>query len=542
MDESNLTPNQIGGQESVPPWRDIRVIGVFAQIAFVILVILGASWLFGNVSDNLGRLGGFRCPDGTSSFSCGYSFLRLDSQFDISESVISYDPSDTYARALLVGVLNTLKVAILGIILATILGTLTGIARLSNNWLVSKVAGWYIDLMRNTPLLLQLFFIYFGVILLFPPIRDAIQVGDLPFYLSQRGFNIPGPVFLPSFATWLAFVVAGIILAFVMWMLLGHRQERTGKEGNRLFWVVFSFFAISIIGWIVAGNSAGTNQAFMIAKSQRVTEFDDLVMVMERRLGVSNLALVDELIEAETLTMDVLQASSFSLCVIADSASEVNFTTEMRRANIPYTVSRSTRPDQATAEYAEGVCEIFVAESVILTGERPLLENADAQTLVPVPEKPVRISIPTIEGLNFVGGVKVSPNFAALLIGLVLYTGAFIAEIVRAGIQSVSKGQSEAARALGLSEGQRLRLVVLPQALRVIIPPLTSQYLNLVKNSSLAIAVGYPDLFAIAFTTLNQSGQSIQVFIIVMAAYLSFSLFISGILNWYNKRIALVER
>ncbi len=150
--------------------------------------------------------------------------------------------------------------------------------------------------------------------------------------------------------------------------------------------------------------------------------------------------------------------------------------------------------------------------------------------------------MPRIEGLNFVGGLKLTPNFAAILIGLVIYTGAFIAEIVRAGILSVPKGQTEAARALGLSEGQRLRLVVLPQALRVIIPPLTNQYLNLVKNSSLAIAVAYPDLWSTAYTTLNQSGRAIQVFLLVMGTYLSFSLIISFFLNWYNRRIALVER
>lgn len=542
MEDRNLTPNPPSGQEAVPPWRDIRVIGVFAQIAFVILVVLGASWLLNNLTQNLETLGGFSCPDGSSRFICGYDFLSVDSQFDISESVIDYDPSDTYARALLVGALNTAKVGFVGIILATILGTLAGIARLSDNWLVRSAVGWYIDLMRNTPLLLQLFFIFFGVILLFPPIRDAIQVAGLPVYLSQRGFNIPGPVFLPSFAIWLAFVVAALILAIAVWLLLGRREERTGKESNRAFWVVFSFFAVSIIGWFVASNSAGTNQAFMIAKSQRVTEFSDLNFVMERRLGVSRLAEIEDQIELGELTQEEVDAAAFTVCAIRESASEVNFTTELRRNNIPYTISRSDRPDQAAAEYAEGVCEIFVAESVILSGERPLLESPTSQALVAVPERPVRISIPTIEGLNFVGGIKISPNFAALLIGLVLFTGAYIAEIVRAGIQSVSKGQSEAARALGLNESQRLRLVVLPQALRVIIPPLTSQYLNLVKNSSLAIAVGYPDLFAVAFTTLNQSGRSVQVFLIVMAAYLTFSLSISALLNWYNKRIALVER
>jgi general L-amino acid transport system permease protein len=205
-------------------------------------------------------------------------------------------------------------------------------------------------------------------------------------------------------------------------------------------------------------------------------------------------------------------------------------------------VDRFSRIDQSTEAYAAGECEIYVASKSTLASERDLLENASSHRLIAVPDTPVRIDLPQIEGLNFVGGIKLTPNFAAILIGLVLYTGAFIAEIVRAGIQSVPKGQSEAAKALGLSETQRLQLVVLPQALRVIIPPMTSQYLNLVKNSSLAIAVGFPDLWSTSYTTMNQSGRNIQGFVLVMGTYLSFSLIISFILNWYNRRIALVER
>jgi general L-amino acid transport system permease protein len=214
----------------------------------------------------------------------------------------------------------------------------------------------------------------------------------------------------------------------------------------------------------------------------------------------------------------------------------------LRRANIPYDLERNDQTSEATEAYAAGECDLYVAPRVTLSGERTTLEDSASHVIVPVTETPLRFSVPRIEGLNFVGGSVLSPNFAAILIGLTIYTGAFIAEIVRAGIQSVPKGQSEAARALGLSETQRLRLVVLPQALRVIIPPLTSQYLNLVKNSSLSIAVAYPDLFFTAFVTLNQSGRAVQVFIIVMAVYLSFSLLISFFLNWYNQRIALVER
>ena len=260
------------------------------------------------------------------------------------------------------------------------------------------------------------------------------------------------------------------------------------------------------------------------------------------RLGIDNLNEIDQRLAAGTLTQEEVDAAAFTICGVRDDVSVVNLTTQLRAQNIPFVVDRQGRVDQATEAYAAGECEIFVASKSTLAAERDILENPSSHRLIAIPETPVRIDQPQIEGLNYVGGIKLTPNFAAILIGLVLYTGAFIAEIVRAGIQSVPKGQSEAARALGLSESQRLQLVVLPQALRVIIPPLTSQYLNLVKNSSLAIAVGFPDLWSTSFTTLNQSGQSIQVFLFVMGTYLSFSLLISFLLNWYNQRIALVER
>ena len=205
-------------------------------------------------------------------------------------------------------------------------------------------------------------------------------------------------------------------------------------------------------------------------------------------------------------------------------------------------MNRFERPDQATTAYAEEKCEAVVGDRAVLAAERAALENPAGHLLVPLPEYPVVISTPKLEGLNLVGGARLTPEFAAILFGLVIYTAAFIAEIVRAGIQAVALGQTEAARALGLTESQRLQLVILPQALRVIIPPLTSQYLNLAKNSSLAIAVAYPDLVAVTNTILNQSGRAVQVVALVMLSYLSVSLAISALLNWFNRRTALVER
>jgi general L-amino acid transport system permease protein len=306
--------------------------------------------------------------------------------------------------------------------------------------------------------------------------------------------------------------------------------------------MVISFLIVVIVGWFVASGSAANNQGFLASQSLRVQGIDNLSAMMQGRLGLESLSELDAALADGRLTQETVDEVALRVCSIEGDRSEVNLTSQLRRANIPYNLERSDQVSEATEAYGAGECDLYVAPRVTLSGERTMLEESTSHVIVPVAETPLRFSVPRIEGLNFVGGLVLSPNFAAILIGLTIYTGAFIAEIVRAGIQSVPKGQSEAARALGLSESQRLRLVVLPQALRVIIPPLTSQYLNLVKNSSLAIAVAYPDLFFTAFVTLNQSGRAVQVFIIVMAVYLSFSLLISFFLNWYNRRIALVER
>jgi len=532
------------GPESTPFWRDIRVLGVLAQIVFLVVVISGLAWFAGNVAGNLARLGEsqFLCRDGSSSLRCAFDFLRLDAQFAIAETVIPYDPSDSYARALLVGALNTIKVGALGIVLATLLGTFAGIARLSSNWLISTVARWYVDIIRNTPLLLQLFFLFFGVILLFPPIRQASQLFGLPVYLSQRGIDMPGLAFLPSFRTWLLFIGLGLLVAAAVWVWLGRREQRLGRSTNRPVWALLALLLLVIPGWFVAAAQGERNQGFIMPEASGVTSFDDLAPMVAARLGLDDLAEIDAAVADGRLTEDAVEDAALVVCAVEGEAAEVNLAALLRRASIPYDMERADDIEEAARAYVDGDCELLVAPRATLTTGIPQGAGIPPTPIRPLPETPVRLDIPRIEGLNFVGGVKLSPNFAALLIGLVIYTGAFIAEIVRAGIQSVPKGQTEAARALGLSEAQRLRLVVLPQALRVIIPPLTSQYLNLVKNSSLAIAVGYPDLWSTAYTTLNQSGRPIQVFALVMGVYLSFSLFISFFLNWYNRRIALVER
>ena len=522
---------------AIPFWRDVRILGVLAQIAFVFLVILAARWIGGNLREGLQTLGRaqFVCRDGSSRVICAFDFMGSAASFDISESVVEYEVTDSYWYALWVGVLNTVKVAALGILLATILGTLTGIARLSRNGLISNLAKGYIEVIRNTPLLVQLFFIYFGIVLQLPPVGNSIRPLGLPIYLNQRGVSLPWPVFTPSFSTWLAFVILGLIQSQVLWILLGRREERTGRPGNRAGWALFSFLLVVTIGWFVTTATA-EHQGLLTARASRIREFEDIQTIMLNRTGL------DSLDEIDTLSQEELAQAALKVCVLRDSPSEANFTAQLRQGGIPYQITRADRADQATQDYAEGRCEVFAAPRSFLAGERGTLENPDSHLIVSIQERPVVVGVPAREGLNVAGGAKMTPEFAALLFGLVIYTAAFIAEIVRAGILAVSKGQTEAARALGLTESQRLQLVVLPQALRVIIPPLTSEYLSLTKNSSLAIAIGFPDLYSVAYTTLNQSGRAIQLILIVMVAYLATSLATSALLNWYNERVKLVER
>lgn len=537
------SPNAPQGQERIPPWRDLRVLGVFAQLAFIAFTIVVGLWFFGNIQDNISTLGEaqFICRDGTSSLRCAFDFMSSQAQFDIAETtLIDYDATDSYWRALGVGLLNTVKVVILGVILTTIVGTLAGIARLSSNWLVSNVARAYVDLFRNTPLVLQLVFIYFSVMLALPAIREALQIPFLPVYLSQRGLNYASPVTLLSFPTWFAFIVLAVIQAQVLWALLGRYEDGTGKQVNRMAWAITAFFSVAVMGWFVASNDV--NQAILSPTALRVQTTEDFERVVLSRLNVSRLDDIAPALASGRITEDDLDAAAVSICVLRDSPSEVNLTAQLDGAGVPYQVQRFRTQGQTTDAYAAGECEVYAAPTAVLLAERNLLENPAANNLTAVHETPMRISFPKIEGFNFVGGARLSAEFTALLIGLVLNTGASVAEIVRAGIQSVGRGQSEAARALGLNESQRLRLVVLPQALRVIIPPQTSQYLNLAKNSSLALAIAYPDFWNVANTTINQSGRAIQIMLLVMGSYLMLSLLISFLLNWYNKRIALVER
>ncbi|MGB7483113.1 amino acid ABC transporter permease [Castellaniella ginsengisoli] len=378
-------------------WNDPATRALIYQILILGLVGLGVWYLSSNTLHNLAA----------RNISTGFDFLHEEAGFAIGESMVEYSPADTYGHAVVVGLLNTLKVSVIGVIAATLFGTLLGISRLSKNWLISRLAGLYIEVMRNIPLLLQLFFWYALITEIMPGPRQALQ--PLPdVFISNRGFKIP---WLKGDA--MDWIFGGLALAIVLIVVLAHWARRHQDATGKIF-----------------------------------------------PLGRAALGL---------LVAVPLLAFWFS----------------------------------------GGSLEI----------DRPELK-----------------------GFNFQGGLNMSPEFSALLLGLVTYTSAFVGEVVRSGVQAVSQGQWEAASSIGLSRSRTLRLVILPQAMRVIIPPMTSQYLNLTKNSSLAVAIGYPDIVAVTNTILNQTGQAIEGIMIIMAAYLVVSLSISVFMNWYNKRIALVER
>ena len=376
-----------------------KIRAVFYQFVLLAMVVwLGYEFAL-NVKANLDAL----------KIASGFGFLDNTAGFAVNQSLIPYNESDTYGRVFLVGLLNTLLVAGIGIVLATILGFFIGIARLSRNWLLARLAEAYVELIRNLPLLFQLLFWYLAVLGTLPGPRQSISLfGEV--FLNNRGVIVPAPVAGKGAGAVVAVFAVSVIAIVALKLWATRLQMRTGRQVP-LLWISLTLLVVpSLVALIATGF-------------------------------------------------------------------------------------------------------------------------------------PIGFERPELRGFNFVGGIRLLPEFLALLVALTTYTAAFIAEVVRAGLLAVPRGQSEAASALGLRRGLTLRLIVVPQALRVIVPPLTNQYLNLTKNSSLAVAVGYPDLFAVfAGTTLHQTGQAIEIIAITMAVYLAISLITSALMNWYNARIQVAER
>jgi general L-amino acid transport system permease protein len=390
---------RVGKKTAENPLNRPEVRQILYQIILVVVVVAFFWEILNNAATNLRR----------QNVSAGFDFLDRTSGFDISQTLIDYTAQSTFRDAILVGLANTLLVAAIGIVLATLLGFVMGIARLSSNWLIAKIAAAYVEIARNIPLLLQLFVWYFAVAINLPSTRQAYAIPGGGF-LSARGLNVPKPIGQPGF------------------------------------------------GWVLIALGLGIVGSIAFARYARL---------LQNRTGQR---------------LPVLKAT-LGLVVV-----------------LPLVV-------------------YFVLG------------------------QPLALDYPTLRGFNFAGGLSIQPELFAMVLGLVFYTGGYIAEVVRSGIVGVHKGQKEAARALGLPNGLMMRLVVIPQALRIIIPPLTSQYLNLTKNSSLGIAIAYPDLtHTLANTTLNQTNQAIETISILMAIYLTISLVTSAFMNWFNRRMALVER
>ncbi|MBE4600877.1 amino acid ABC transporter permease [Vibrio navarrensis] len=375
----------------------------FRSVLFQVLAILALVFFFYTIVNNaLTNLE-------SRGITTGFDFLSQEAGFGIGLTLIEYDETHSYGTTFVVGLLNTALVSFLGIIVATFLGFVIGIARLSTNWLVSRFAAVYIETFRNIPLLLQIFFWYFAVLQALPSPRESISFGEYVF-LNVRGLFFPKPIFESGSAFVFAALIAGVLATIFIGIWAKNKQKLTGQQ--------------TPMGRI-----------------------------------------------------------AFSLVIV-----------------LPVLV-------------------YFIAGS------------------------PIAFEYPELKGFNFRGGISIIPELAALLVALSIYTAAFIAEIVRSGINAVNHGQTEAAMSLGLPRARTLKLVIIPQALRIIIPPLTSQYLNLTKNSSLAMAIGYPDLVSVfAGTTLNQTGQAIEIIAMTMAVYLTLSLLTSALMNLYNKKVALVER
>ncbi len=526
------------GKSRIPFWRDIRILGILGQILFIIGLILFFRTLGSNFISNIGKLGKaqFICRNGSYSLRCAFDFMDTTAGFGIAESVIEYHVTDTYWQAIKVGLLNTIKVAVFAIIFSTILGVITGIARLSKNWLISNLARWYVELIRNTPLLVQIVFIYFVFFLTLPQANDPHQPLGLPIFLSRRSISFPTLTFMPSSLWIIIFVNLGFLQFQILYRKLS-AQNRSGAKKRHPF-------RIALIGWLVilaigffASGKTETSQGFLTPKTTRVRTHTDL------ETFVIGKAKVERLSALKSLPPEKLAEAAIRICSMNNSKSEVNLIQWLQRKELPVEVVRRARYSyQALESYEKGDCDLFIAPLPILSAEKSSLEKPANHVIVPFPESPIVLNSPRLEKGSVTGGGEITPEFAGLLLGLTIYAGAFIAEIVRAGIQSVPRGQTEAATALGLSEFQKLRLVILPQSLRVIIPPLISEYLGTIKDSSLGIAIGYPDLYNVSYTTLNQSGRSLQVILIVMAIYLTMSLIMSGVLNWYNNKIRFVEK
>ena len=505
-----MTASGPGSEEKIAIWRDERFWKVAFQVITLVAVIAVLSLLITNFNRNLAQQG--------TTF--GFSFLRNSAGFGIGESLVDYQPQDAYLRVIRAGLVNSLRMIVVGIVLATVVGILAGVASFSENWLVYKISRAYVGLVRNVPLLLQLFFWYFAIFFQFPPpqnqavlfspewlssvgryvpkilrdilngmgnsIPDGLKAALEPLshllVLSKRGVYLPGPSL--SDQNWLGLVllIAALFLGGLLWKLIDGAWARGRLWASPASRIINGILAALVLGAI----------AFLVIQGLKL------------------------LISGESTDGFSLGVGAWIPVMVVGLIVAVVIWQQRTRIMVEQGAS-----GQSHLYAIGGILAVTVLIFVLGLGWH-------------APE--------IVESGGATGGLRLSLEYAAGVSGLVFYTGAFIAEIVRGGIQSVSKGQWEAARSLGLPSGIAMRLVVFPQALRVIIPPLNSEYMNLAKNSTLAFAIGYPELYSVSSTTFNQTGRPVEIFLIIMAAYLVFNLLISVSMNQLNALVQLKER
>ena len=592
-------------RDRIPFWRNVKTIGILAQVIFAVLVLVGTFVLYRNVVTTLAR----------SNLPADFSFLDNRAGIPIAESPIPYTPDMPYWRALLIGFLNTLKVSLIGVLLASLLGVLVGVMRLSANWLLRQIATGYVELIRNTPLAVQIIFWYTAALATIPPnITNPIA---LPFgvYLSNRG--IAFPFLYPGyyFSAWLIWLVVAVLASAAILLLRRRQIARSDQPGRAWPLALLGFLAVAGAGYFVAASETplpenittdfradrGRGTVFIdtdgdgrFDRGDRAVPFAPAVVTIERGVLTDTTQNVIEsrrivpstfrfprlepyeFAEAEVRFANPADAERFS--VAFQRFPSVGFIYEDRNDNEEFDPGEELDPE--TNRGFTGV----QLELVVTDFERRLVADRDAQIRIPrfvaetgggdteaastpgssprdlfgggaraaeaeleatitlLESGPIVVSPATIPVSNYEGGFRFTTNYLALLLALVLYTAAFIAEIVRGGIQAVSKGQTEAAKALGLSGYQTFSLIVFPQAVRIILPPMISQYLNLTKNSSLGTLAAYGELFAISAIVANQTGASVPVTVMLIASYLFISLTFAFILNIVNARMAIVER
>jgi His/Glu/Gln/Arg/opine family amino acid ABC transporter permease subunit len=598
------------GGERVPFYRNVKTLGVLAQVVSAVVVVLAAALIYHNVSSALSR----------SHVPASFSFLGVRAGIPIAETPIRYTPNDSYGRAFLIGVLNTLKVALVGVVLASVLGVVVGVMRLSANWLLRQLANLYVETIRNTPLAVQIVFWYTAILTPLPPrILSAVRwPGGV--LVSNQGVALPWPHPSLGFATWLPYLGSGLVLAAVAYGVRRRQLARADRPGNPVAPALVVLVVVAVAGYFLAGRHplpAGTSTSFRqesgiatvyvdangngtLDRGERTLAYTPVLarvthgvlttqtqdLSESRRIDYARFRFpplrAGEYDEATVAFADPQKAAGLKIhfvhfpyqgIVYKDAngngrfdpgeeiasagtsrrgyAAELRLSVDgFRRRLVTDRTGQARIPRFTTgapAASSEGGGGANISPAQLFAPPAASTPPASAPTALeasfqPSAPRPLVVSRPTIPISTYSGGLTLSSNYLALLFGLVIYTASFIAEIVRGGIQAVPLGQREAAKALGLSDFQTFRLVIFPQALRIILPPMISQYLNLTTNSSLAPLAAYVELFAITTIIASQTGASVPVTIMLIASYIVISLVFALILNAVNARLALVER